>query len=134
MNDEEWEALLTKKGFMEIPAHKVERGMLVAYRDTMFGFEHGEIKVGQILQTSVIEEGAELEIGHTTAEGGDSVTEIDWEDPVWVKAVTCELCGEDFEPETKGDGRAEMYDPEEPLEESVICHHICGVSKGLVLA
>lgn len=57
----------------------------------------------------------------------------------------CAICNEDFIPETKGDGKAEMFDPdtmraiesgeitEEDRPTSVTCHFACGSAKGYTL-
>jgi hypothetical protein len=48
----------------------------------------------------------------------------------------CEICGEGFVPETRGDGTAEMAHADDQYEmyPSVIVHYQCGLDRGLVLA
>jgi hypothetical protein len=43
----------------------------------------------------------------------------------------CDICGELFDDNSQ---KAEMFDPEEPTDESVICHAECGLQKGFEVA
>ena len=47
-------------------------------------------------------------------------------------AAVCELCGEPLD--GRGDGTAEMYDPKDPAEDSLIVHAACGLEEGLEIA
>lgn len=45
--------------------------------------------------------------------------------------MRCELCGEIIRPT---DEAAEMFDPAQPDDESVVCHADCGLSRGYEVA
>lgn len=46
----------------------------------------------------------------------------------------CDLCGEPIDWASPLCEAAEMYDPEKPDEDSVICHGECGLNAGLSVA
>lgn len=48
------------------------------------------------------------------------------------KYKRCELCGEPLD--GRGNGTAEMYDPDQPDAESVLCHADCGLARDYEVA
>ena len=90
---------LWQAGFRPMEAHQVRDGDTVAYAVTLFGARAeapmgGAIyggtprlpfHTGQVMRAEHVEEGVSVEVAHTTDDGGESMTEADWEDEVWVK-------------------------------------------------
>lgn len=90
---------LWQAGFRPHEASEVREGMLVAYVTTMFGVTADkQVRYGRVLRVEVIQRPAfgnvrnpvwidEVEIAHTTEDGGDSVVECDPENEVWAQEV-----------------------------------------------
>lgn len=47
------------------------------------------------------------------------------------KSESCELCGERMR---ASDDKAEMWNPREPEQPSVVCHAECGIARGMEVA